>query len=42
MAKNKGMVSVRGYFERAKMFGLIVIAVLVFEIFYYLYKAFLG
>lgn len=42
MAKNKGVISVRGYYERAKMFGLIVMAVLVFEALYYLYKSFLA
>ena len=32
----------RGYFVRAKVFGFIIMAVLVFAIFYYVYEAFLG
>jgi hypothetical protein len=42
MTKKKGMIPVKGYFERAKVFGYLVIAMLVFAILYYLYRAFSG
>ncbi len=42
MAKNKGLAQVRGYFERAKVFGYIVLAIVIFAILYYGYQRLAG
>lgn len=42
MSKNKGMIPVRGYFVRAKVFGYLVLAMIIFAILYYSYQALIG
>jgi len=42
MSKNKGLIPVKGYFMRAKVFGYLVIALIVFAILYYSYQALFG
>jgi hypothetical protein len=40
--QKKGLTPVRGYFVRAKVFGFMIMAVVVFAILYYFYEALLG
>lgn len=42
MAKNKGSIPVKGYFARAKVFGYIVLATIIFAVLYYAYKFLMG
>ncbi|MEK6782089.1 MAG: hypothetical protein AABY93_10300 [Bacteroidota bacterium] len=42
MAKNKGTIPVKGYFTRAKVFGYLVLAMIIFAILYYSYKSLMG
>ncbi len=42
MTKNKEFSPVRSYFVRAKVFGFIVLAIVIFAILYYVYYAFAG
>lgn len=39
MSRNKGLIPVKGYFERAKVFGYLVITMLIFAVLYYSYQA---
>jgi hypothetical protein len=40
MTKGKGFAPLKGYFVRAKVFGFIVVAIVIFAILYYVYNSF--